>query len=119
RLDIPFDGIRDLAVDEGTLVVKTQDQEARFVLGAPLAERWLRLIKEPKGLLEKLEITPQSRVSLVDVQESTFLLALRECAASVTSGRVPQGAPVIFFGAESKDALRKMMMLRGRMREDG
>src|SRR5579859_5858876 len=69
RLDIPFDKVSDLTAQGGTLVVKTPEQEARFELGSPVAERWLRQIKEPKGLLEKLEITPHSRVALVDVRD--------------------------------------------------
>src|SRR5277367_4481373 len=66
RLDIPFDGMREVAVDGGALVVRTTDQEARLELGAPVAERWARLIKEPKTLFEKLEIGPQSRVAVVN-----------------------------------------------------
>ena len=78
-----------------------------------MADRWARLIKEPKGLFEKLEIGPQSRVAVVDVRDSLFLTALRERAASVAEGRVPEGAPVIFFGAETRDALRKIQLLAG------
>jgi hypothetical protein len=106
RLEVPFDEIRDVGVDAGALVVKTADQEARFELGASVADRWVRMIKEPKGLLEKLEIGPESRVAVVDVRDGVFLSALRERAASVADGRVPQGAPIIFFGADTKESLR-------------
>src|ERR1700736_3720553 len=61
RLEIPFERIRDVTVDGGTLVVTAED-EARFDLGPQVAERWMRLIKQPKGLFEKLEINPESRV---------------------------------------------------------
>jgi hypothetical protein len=111
--------MRDVAVDGAALVVTTDDQEARFELGAPVAERWARLIKEPKSLFEKLEVGPQSRVAVVDVNDSMFLTALRERAAFVAEGRVPEGAPVIFFGAEAKDALRKIPLLRARMVDHG
>jgi hypothetical protein len=117
RLEIPFDDLRDVAVDGGTLVVKTEGQEARFDVGAPVADRWLRLIKEPTGLFEKLEVGPQSRIAVVDVVDSVFLTALRERTASVAEGRVPQGVPTIFFGAETKDALRKVQLLRARMED--
>jgi hypothetical protein len=119
RLDIPFDRMKDVAVDGGALVVRTDENEARLELGAPMADRWARLIKEPKGLFEKLEIGPQSRVAVVDVHDTLFLTALRERAASVAEGRVPGGSPIIFFGAETRDALRKIHLLRARLVDSG
>ena len=119
RLDIPFDRMKDVAVDGGALVVRTDENEARLELGAPMADRWARLIKEPKGLFEKLEIGPQSRVAVVDVRDALFLTALRERAASVVEGRVPGGSPIIFFGAETRDALRKIHLLRARLVDTG
>ena len=118
-LRIPFDEMREVAADGGALVVKTADQELRFEVGAPVAERWVRLIKEPKGLFEKLEVGPQSRVAVVDIQDSLFLTALRERTAGVAEGRVPQGVPTVFFGAETRDALRKVQLLRARMIDSG
>jgi hypothetical protein len=118
-LRLPFEEMREVSVDGDALVVKTADQEARFEIGAPIAERWLRLIKEPKSLFEKLEVGPQSRIAVVDISDSLFLTALRERTASVAEGRVPEGAPVVFFGAETKDALRKVQLLRARMIDTG
>jgi hypothetical protein len=114
-LNVAFEAMRHVSVDGDALVVKTADQELRLELGAALAERWLRLIKEPKGLFEKLEIKPESRVAAVDVTDSLFLTALRERTAAVAEGRVPEGAPIIFFGAETRDSLRKVQLLRARM----
>jgi hypothetical protein len=119
RLDIPFDRMKDVAVDGAALVVRTDENETRLELGAAMADRWARLIKEPKGLFEKLEIGPQSRVAVVDVRDPLFLTALRERAASVAEGRVPGGSPIIFFGAETRDALRKIHLLRARLTDAG
>lgn len=118
-LKIPFEEIREVTADGGTLVVKTADQEILFELGPHVTERWLRLIKEPKGLFEKLEVGPQSRVAVVDVVDSLFLTALRERTAGVAEGRVPEGVPIVFFGAETREALRKVPLLRARMVETG
>lgn len=119
RLDIPFDDIRDVKAEGPALIVRTADQEARFELGAPVAERWARLITEPKGLFEKLEVGPDSRVAVVDITDSLFVTALRERTAQVAEGRVPEGAPTIFFGVETRDALRKIQLLRARMIDTG
>jgi hypothetical protein len=119
RLEIPFDGIKEAKADGAELVVRTAEQEARFELGAPVAERWARLITEPKTLFEKLEVSGESRLAVVDVTDSLFVQALRERTANVVEGRVPEGAPIIFFGAENRDALRKIPLLRARMGETG
>lgn len=119
RLEIPFDRIREVAVDGDTLAVSA-DEESRFELGAQVAERWMRLIKQPKGLFEKLEIGPQSRVAVADLADSVFLTALRERAANVAEGRVPEGASIIIFGAETRESLRsKIHVLRARMIDSG
>jgi hypothetical protein len=114
-LKIAFSDIREATVDGDELVVTTADREARFDLGAAVAERWLRFVKEPRGLFEKLEIGPHSRVAVVDITDAVFLAILRERAAGVAEGRVPEGAPVVFFGAETREALRRLPLLRARM----
>jgi len=119
RLEIPFESVRDALVEGDALVVRTPDQEARFELGAEAAQRWLHSIQEPKGLFEKLDLLPQSRVAVVDIHDGPFLYALRERSATMAEGRVPQGATVIFFGVETRDALRKIAILRARMPETG
>jgi hypothetical protein len=121
RLDIPFDAMREVTTaEEGrVLVVKAADQEAHFQLGAPVADRWMRLIKESRGLFEKLEVGPGSRIAVVDIFDAVFLTALRERTAGVAEGRVPEGAPVVFFGAETRDALRKIQLIRARMSDTG
>jgi hypothetical protein len=118
-VDLAFDALKEVRVEGDELVVVTADQEARLELGAPIAERWARLIKEPKSLFEKLEVNAQSRIAVVDVSDSLFLTALRERTASVAEGRVPEGAKTIFLGAETREALRKMALLRARMPDDG
>ena len=119
RLDIPFDQMGDVKAEGDALIVRTEGQEARFEVGPVIANRWARLIKEPKGLFEKLEIGPQSRVAVVDVQDSMFLLALRERTTGLAEGRVPGDSPTIFFGVETHDSLRKIQLLRARMMDTG
>jgi hypothetical protein len=119
RLSIPFDSIREAHIEGGALLVRTRDQEARLELGAATAERWLRAIQEPKGLLEKLELDAQSRVAVVDVHDAPFLGALRERTILLGEGRVPAGAAVIFFGADTREALRRLPLLRTRMPAEG
>ena len=118
RLAIPFERMREVSV-EGDVLVVSADDEVRFELGGPVAVRWMRLIKQPRGLFEKLELGPQSRVAVVDVNDSLFVTALRERTANVAEGRVPEGAAIILFGVEGRDALRRLPLLRARLVETG
>jgi hypothetical protein len=119
RLEIPFDQMGNVRADGDALVIQAEGQETRFDVGPVMANRWARLIKEPKGLFEKLEIGPQSRVAVVDITDGMFLLSLRERTTGLAEGRVPGGSPLIFFGVENHDALRKIQLLRARMMESG
>jgi hypothetical protein len=120
RLELPFATLRVVEVDGDDLVLTVRDgEEHRFALGAGRAARWARLIKEPKALFEKLELTSDSKAAVVDVRDDLFLTAIRERLAGVVEGRVPEGAATIFFGVETKDALRKVPLLRARMAADG
>ena len=205
RFEIGFDRMREVSVDGDTLVVKTGEQEVRLQLGERAAEVWMRRIKEPKGLFEKLELlsepkmaaseprggseakmaaaeakeakgassdgklaaadtkgsdgklpaadtkgsdgklpaadtkgsdgklpTPDAkgssegkipaadtRIAAVDVQDPVFLATLRDRFPGLAEGRVPQGATVVFFGAETREALRKIPLLRARIAETG
>jgi hypothetical protein len=114
-LRLSFDRIGKVAVEAGALVVRTPDREARFELGNAVATRWARMIQEPKGLLDKLDVTSQSRIAVVGVMDPVFVLSLRERVASVAQDQVPQGATIIFFGAETRTALRRVPLLRARM----
>jgi len=118
QLSIPFERMREVSVEGDTLVV-TADDEVRFELGGPVAVLWMKLIKQPRGLFEKLELGPQSRVAVVDVNDSLFVTALRERTASVAEGRVPEGVATILFGVEARDALRRLPLLRARLIDTG
>lgn len=119
RLEIPFAQMQGVAVEGDALVIRTAEQQARLELGAAVAERWARLIKEPKGLFEKLELGADAHVAVVDIADSLFLTSLHERTASVSDGRVPQGASLVFLGAETRDALRKVALVRARLVDDG
>lgn len=119
KWQIPLHRIGEVAIEGDALLIRTSDSEVRLEVGAPVAQKWARLMREPKGLFEKLEITPEARVAVVAVSDPLFVPALRERTASVAEERVPDGAETIFFGAETRAALQKVPLLRARMVETG
>jgi len=119
NLQMAFASIREVSVEDDSLVVQSGEQQARFELGASVADRWARRIREPKTLFQKLEVGQDTRVAVVGVRDSLFLRALREGRAAVVEGRLPKGAPVIFFIAETRDSLHRVQLLRARMMDTG
>jgi len=119
ELKLAFESIRSVHVEGDELVASSAEQETRFELGKTVAERWTKLIKLPKELFEKLEVLPSSNVAVVDISDPLLVTGLRERTASVSEGRVAPGTPVIFFQADTRDALRKLLLLRARMTETG
>lgn len=119
KLEVPFARMSEVALEGEALVIRTSDSEVRLELGTGVAQKWARMIKEPKGLFEKLEVTAQARVAVVGVTDPLFLPALRERTASVAEERVPEGAATIFFGADTRAALQKVPLLRARMVDNG
>jgi hypothetical protein len=116
---LTFEAVRSVHVDGDELVASSGEQEVRFELGKTVAERWTKLIKLPRELFEKLEIGPSSNIAVVDIADPLLVTGLRERTASVSEGRVAPGTPVIFFGAETRDALRKLLLLRARLTDTG
>src|SRR5215207_4429644 len=75
RIAVPLQGITALAASDGEVRVEFADGEATFELG-PKAERWAERIKNPKSLLDKLGVKPDSSVAVVDLDDSEFLRCL-------------------------------------------
>jgi hypothetical protein len=116
---IPFDTLRSTHVEGDELVGTTEQHDVRFNLGKSIAERWAKLIKVPKELFEKLELGSNANVAVVDIVDPVFVTGLRERAAIVSEGRVAPGTPVIFFGADTRESLRKLLLLRARLPDTG
>jgi hypothetical protein len=115
---IPFAAMKTIEARGEVLFVTTEEAEYEFDIGLQ-SERWMRLVKEPKGLFEKLNVEPAAKVAVVDVADALFLAGLKERIASVWVGGVPEGADVIFFGAHTKDSLRRLPLLRARLDDEG
>src|SRR3954468_17463239 len=76
RLTIPLGRITSLEADGGELAVEFDGGEAIFELGAA-AEKWARAIKKPKSRLDKLGVKPGLVVSVIGVEERSFIAELK------------------------------------------
>ena len=85
RLIIPLKSITSVEAARGALRVKFEGGAASFDLGKT-AEAWVKSIREPKGLLDKLGVKSGQRVKVLASPDAAFLSELKARGAAVHSG---------------------------------
>jgi hypothetical protein len=88
-LKIPFSEIVSAEARRGRLEVAFRGGKASFVLG-PQSEKWALKIRYPRGLMDKLGVRPDSRVSVLGLDDLTVLKPLRERTKHVTEAKLPK-----------------------------
>jgi hypothetical protein len=117
RIAVPLRGITALDASDGELHVEFADGEATFELG-PKAERWAERIRNPKSLLDKLGVKPQSSVAVVDLEDGEFRTILEERVGGYATAPQPE-SDLIFLGAESTGDLGRIEPLVQYLRPNG
>ncbi len=117
RIAVPLKGITALDVLDGRLRVEFADGEATFELG-PKAERWAERIRNPRSLLDKLGVKPESNVTVVELDDGEFRTLLEERVERYATA--PQReSDLIFLGAESIGDLGRIGSLVQFLRPNG
>ncbi len=118
RLDIPLAEIRGLSVQDGVLEVRFGRKVARFELGAA-AVKWADRIQNPRSLLDKLGVKPESRVSVLGLRDPAFLADLAARGARVARGRLLRNSDLIFLAIRSPSDLNRFPALRASLHPAG
>jgi len=113
RLSIPFQSIESLESSDGVLHVKLPQGTALFMLGAQ-ADKWAHKIRNPRTLLDKLEVKPGMRISLIGVS-----FQLEDRTSDITEGKAAKESDLIFYGSESNKNLSKLPSLRKSLKPNG
>jgi hypothetical protein len=118
RLEIPFKEIQELRAEDGVLVVRFPEGEARFEIG-PLAARWAEKIRNPPGRLDKLGVKAGSMVRLDGVQDAAFREEILTRGGQICEQAGPEGLDLIFIAASAPADLHRLPELRAQVGPKG
>ena len=118
RLKIPFRQMTSIQADDGWLRVDSPDGPAAFHLGTQAA-KWADKIKNPKSLIDKLGVKSGMRANVLGIPDDNFLRDLKSRTSAITEGKPAKDSDLIFFGAESNDALEKLPRLSRSVKPNG
>ena len=118
RLRMPFNTITNLAAANGRLTVTVAEGTATFNLG-PKAEQWAERIRNPKSVLEKMGIKPESLVSVIGIEDKWFLDDLRTRVDGPRVGRVARNSDVIIVAINKARDLDAFTRLQASLKANG
>jgi hypothetical protein len=95
RLVIPFREIDALEAADGELRLRFRGAEAVFELGAKAA-KWAARIRNPRSLIDKLDVKSGASVAVLGVKDASFLSELRSRTADIAEGRLVPEADFVF-----------------------
>ena len=119
RLAIPYAKIQKVAVKGDALEVTWPEGVAKLELGAVEAKKWLDRIRNPKTLIDKLDVKPGHVVSVVGIDDASFLEQVKQRAAEVSMGRVKKGSDVVFYGLDALKGLDRFAALEKSIARNG
>jgi hypothetical protein len=107
RVHIPFKDLTEVRSMDGHLHLMTHAISLSLKLGRK-ADQWMAAIRNPKTLLEKLEVTAEGRAAVIDVSDRDFLAQLAASPAE-TDRQIADGPyKWIFFGVEKPADLERL-----------
>ncbi len=113
RLVIAFKQIATLEVRKDVLHVAFGSDEASFHLGATEAAKWVKAIREPKTVLDKLGVKAGQKVAIIGTVQSEppFADELKQRGALVESKPIA-GLDHLFFAVDTLKDLGRVVALK-------
>jgi hypothetical protein len=118
KLSIPLKEIQKVEAKEDVLTVKWNNTTVALLVGAK-AERLANSIRNPRSLFDRLGIKPEHTVSIVGLDDPSFVAELRQRADAVTEDSVKAKSDVIFLRARQRPDLAKLKTLRRSLKSNG
>ena len=121
RLDIPFASVKSAKADaDGALIITHAGGRAILSLAnRATAEKWAQKILQPKSLIDKLGVKPESRVAIIGLDDPDFQAQLKKRVATPPLSKPAAGMDFVFYAADSAAALAKLKTLKTHLQPAG
>ncbi|HYL99793.1 MAG TPA: hypothetical protein VEZ90_12625, partial [Blastocatellia bacterium] len=110
--------LKSVAAKDGKLMVVWPQGTLILEMG-PRAEKWAHKILNPKSVIDKLGVKAGQKVSLVGLDDESFLSQLKDRGVEVFGGKGKKGCDAIFLVANDLKSLEKIESLKGSIKSDG
>lgn len=117
RVKIPFGEISGIEVKDGRLALDRGGPSVILWLGGDAA-KWAAKIRNPRSLMDKLGVKDGMRVTVVGLDDPTFLMQLASRTAH-THRRRSGAVDMVFFGTEDPSALVRLAAFKRTLASDG
>jgi len=117
RVVIPIKEVTSATAEDGTLTIRFGRKTAVLDLG-PVADRWATRIMNPPSRLDKLGAKAGMSALIAGTRHADLVEELNTRGVKVTA-RAGGSVDLIFYGAESRDALARLKDLRRTLKPDG
>src|SRR5580704_9570434 len=118
KLSIPLQEIQKVEAKDDVLTVKWNNTTVALLVGAK-AERLANRIRNPRSLLDRLGIKPGQIISILGLDDPSFVAELRQRTDAVTQDSVKPKSDVIFVRARQRSNLAKLKTLRRSLKSNG
>lgn len=108
RLVVPLSKVTAARARGGSLMLGYEGIWIAIHLGQKLAKKWTHKILNPKSLIDKLGIKPESRVSVIGIKDADFERQLIERIRSVPERTLQRDSDFIMLLAQTANALRNL-----------
>jgi hypothetical protein len=136
RITLHLHDIEQISVENGWLVIRANGDESRYDLGDAAAENWMHAIRNPKTLIDKLDVKATSHVLINGDFEPEFVKQIETRAAeAVTMSRATGFAndeqknvveehgnavyDLVFLRADEPTSLTEIKRMRTAMKSSG
>ena len=118
RLRIPLASVSAVEARDGALHVTHAEGVAVFALGNS-AVKWAERIRSPRSLADKLGVKSGMQVAVLGVTDETILADLVSRGASIVTGRVPVGTPLVLWRVTKAAQLERLPGIAKRLARTG
>jgi hypothetical protein len=118
RVVIAVKDVKSAKAKDGVLLLTVGRKKYEFVIGAQ-APRWAEKISNPRTLVQKLGVKPDSNVAYMGKRDPDLLTELESAAASVSKRLARRDYDFIFAGVEGPAELKLLEGLASAIKPNG